>query len=164
MEQMKTFIICGFPAIGKTTFSTQRIDVLDLDSSQFNWITANNAERKRNPNFPKNYIDAVEEQIGKFKYILISTHYVVRDELLKRNLPYITVIPSLDCYWEYQDRMKNRGDSEKMIYLVSYCWYDWITDRYKEKFPIILQLGQTLSDGISLIENAGIYQQACVEK
>ena len=96
---MKTFIICGFPAIGKTTFSTQRIDVLDLDSSQFNWITANNAERKRNPNFPKNYIDALEEQIGKFKYILISTHYVVRDELLKRNLPYITVIPSLDCYW-----------------------------------------------------------------
>ena len=161
---MKTFIICGFPAIGKTTFSTQRIDVLDLDSSQFNWITANNAERKRNPNFPKNYIDALEETIGKFKYILISTHYVVRDELLKRNLPYITVIPSLDCYWEYQDRMKNRGDSEKMIYLVSYCWYDWITERYKEKFPIILQLGQTLSDGISLIENAGIYQQACVEK
>lgn len=161
---MKTIIICGFPAIGKTTFSNQRLDVLDLDSSQFNWITQNNAERKRNPDFPVNYIDAVEEHIGKFRYILISTHYLVRDELNKRNLPYVTIIPSLDCYWEYQERMKKRGDSEKMIYLVSYCWYDWITERYKEQFPIILQLGETLQNGIDLIENHGLYQQAFVEK
>ena len=161
---MKTMIICGFPAIGKTTFSNQRLDVLDLDSSQFNWITKDNAERERNPNFPTNYIDAVEENIGMFKYILISTHYLVRDELNKRNLRYVTIIPSLDCYWEYQERMKKRGDSEKMIYLVSYCWYDWITERYKEQFPIILQVGETLQNGVDLIEKHGLYQQAFVEK
>jgi hypothetical protein len=157
-------IICGFPAIGKTTFSNQHLDVLDLDSSQFNWINKDNAERERNPKFPQNYIDAVEEHIGKFKYILISTHYLVRDELNKRSLPYVTIIPSLDCYWEYQDRMKKRGDSEKMIYLVSYCWYDWITERYKEKYPIILQVGETLTSAITLLENQGLYQQAFVEK
>ena len=161
---MKTMIICGFPAIGKTTFSSQRLDTIDLDSSQFNWIQKHDCERERNPNFPQNYLDAVESHLGKFKYILISTHYLVRDELVKRNLPYVTIIPSLDCYWEYQERMKLRGDTEKMIYLISYCWYDWITERYKEKFPIILQVGETLKDAMKLIEEENLYQQAFVEK
>jgi hypothetical protein len=157
-------IICGFPAIGKTTFSNQRLDTLDLDSSQFNWIVDGNAERVRNPHFPKNYIDAVIQNLGKFKYILISTHYLVRDELNKRNIPYLTVVPSLDCYWEYQERMKKRGDTEKMIYLVSYCWYDWITERYKEKNLQILELGETLQQAVDRVEESDGFEHLFVEK
>ena len=164
-NELRTLIICGFPAIGKTTISNQRLDILDLDSSKFNWINIGGGERIRHPEFPKNYIDAVEENLGKFKYILISTHYVVRKELSDRGLKYMTAIPSLDCYWEYQERMKKRGDTEKMIYLVSYCWYDWIKERMDDKNPhVLLELGETLETAINHIENSNSFEHIFVEK
>jgi hypothetical protein len=61
--------------------------------------------------------------------------------------------------------MKKRGDTEKMIYLVGYCWHDWIKERMDEKNPhVLLELGETLETAINHIENSNSFEHIFVEK
>ena len=119
---MKPIVICGFPGVGKSaaTQGDRRTDIIELDSSAFSHtIDYDNCTTVINPDFPKNYIDKVEEIINsnnEVSVILISIHSEVLDELCRRGIKAILVLPLTKLKDEYLKRYLKRGDSIR-VYL-----------------------------------------------
>lgn len=130
---MKTTIISGFPGIGKTSArhvaSGLHVVILDMESTPYAWVYDYfdlDEPRKRNPNFPKNYVDALELFVkkGDYTYILISSHEEVRSELRKRGIKYLIVAPknTAEMKNEYCKRYLRRGSD---IGLISKIYREW---------------------------------------
>lgn len=149
-------IISGFPGIGKSeavkVLEEDGIRVLDLESSEYSWLEKGVT---RNPNFPNNYIAAVNEAIasGKYDYIMISSHKVVRDAMLDAYIEFTVVIPELDSAAEYRERYISRGNDQAFIEMMDEKWESFITeicedDRLKLLF---LPPGTYLSELVQLV-------------
>ena len=97
-------IICGFSGIGKSTAEQKNRRILDFESSGYSNIFENGFRVSRNKDFPKNYIDKLEELIKNDEayYYLLSCHEEVRNELKARGLKYIIVLPYRECKNEYK--------------------------------------------------------------
>ena len=100
--EKNTKIIAAYPACGKSYFTENVKDyfegenpiVLDSDSSLFSWIYENGEKTdKRNPDFPKNYINHIKENIGKADIIFVSSHSVVRKSLGDNKIKFTLVVP-----------------------------------------------------------------------
>ncbi len=104
-------IICGFSGIGKSTAEQKNRKILDFESSGYSNIFENGFVVSRNKDFPKNYIDKLEELIKNDEayYYLLSCHEEVRNELKARGLKYIIVLPYMECINEYKKRWLKRG-------------------------------------------------------
>lgn len=125
---MRTKIIAGFPGIGKTECKKLLGErALDSDSSDYSW-TMDAHGKTRNPNFPKNYIGHIQNKIGKYEYIFVSTHKEVRDALLDNCIFFYLVYPHHDAKWNYVERYRKRGNPESFIELVAKNWLDWISE------------------------------------
>jgi hypothetical protein len=128
---MKTKIISAFPGTGKSYYHNKyKETTLDSDSSNFSWIKDNegNNTNQRNPEFPRNYINHIKENIGKYKYIFVSSHKEVRDALLNECLFFYLVYPDDRRKDEFIQRYKNRGNDENFIKLVSNNWEEWLKE------------------------------------
>ena len=124
---MRTKIISAFPGTGKSVYHSKHKDTtLDSDSSMFSWVVGSDGIKKRNPDFPANYINHIKENIGKYEYILVSSHKEVRDALLDACLFFYLVYPDSDRKEEFIERYKNRGNDENFIQLVNSKWNDWM--------------------------------------
>ena len=71
--------------------------------------------RVRNPNFIKDYINHIKENIGKVDIIFVSSHLEVRQALQDNNIEYITVYPYKNCLCEWVGRMYLRGNEDEFI-------------------------------------------------
>ena len=81
--KMRTKIISAFPGTGKSVYHQKHKETtLDSDSSNFSWIIDENGNKVRNTEFPKNYIEHIKENIGKYEFIFVSSHKDVREALL----------------------------------------------------------------------------------
>lgn len=167
---MQTRIISAFPGVGKTTLAQGRKSVLDLDSSPFSWLAAEGSSsaagsvteeekgvpgRTRNPDFPQNYIKAIQEAIGRYEFILVSSHDVVRDALATNCLFYYLVYPAVDVpVEEYVKRYKYRGNNDSFIKNISEHFYTWIEQCEKASHCVKVDApsGKYLSDMILIIE------------
>jgi hypothetical protein len=128
---MKTKIISAFPGTGKTTYHLKHKDTtLDSDSSNFSWVIDNSGNKVRNPDFPKNYIDHIKENIGKYEFIFVSSHKEVRDALLDACIFFYMVYPDRSRKNEFIERYKKRGDSKEFIKLVSNNWDMWMREAW----------------------------------
>lgn len=142
-------IISAFPGTGKTYFyKNVKLRILDSDSSKFSWIK----EGVRNPFFPDNYIGHIKNSLDKTDIILVSSHKIVRDALVKERLEYYLVYPNVKLKEEYIERFIQRGSPKEFVDLISKNWYDWISELEKqtECIPVKLSRGQYLSDIIAL--------------
>lgn len=143
-----TKIISAFPAVGKSwlfnELSKKGISVLDSDSSNFSWLS----KGVRNPDFPKNYITHIKDNIGKVDYIFVSSHKEVRLEMNYNSLSYTLVFPHESLIKEYIDRFVKRGNDEKFISFIANNWFNFINDLKNEdcKQKIQMLQGQYLSD------------------
>jgi len=112
-------VICGFPGIGKSTLFKELKDsgkkVLDSDSSTFD-----------KSEFPQNYIKHIKESIAKGITILASSHDVVRDALIKEDMPFTLIYPDKTLKKEYLDRYEKRGSPESFVKLLDSNWDKWI--------------------------------------
>lgn len=144
----ETQVIAGFPGIGKSYYKKKMKDsnVLDSDSSKFSWDKKDKS--KRNPDFPKNYIEHIKSNIGKVDVILVSTHDEVREELEKNDIKYTLVYPDASLKDEYVERYKDRGSDDKFIKFISDGWDKMIKNLESEKFPKHKKLkkGEFLAD------------------
>lgn len=112
---IKTVIILGFPAVGKSRlkemFKNSNIKVVDSDSSMFD-----------KSDFPANYMRHIESLIGKVHIIMVSTHETVREALKSADfiydVPMYICYPSLELKSEWLERCRNRGNNEKFIKLI----------------------------------------------
>lgn len=142
-KKIRTLLCAGFPAVGKSYFyKCSKLKVLDSDSSKFNKNF-----------FPQNYINYIKSYLGKVDIILISTHTVVRDALVKEGLEFTLVYPNISLMNEFIERYKQRGDNNDFIQLVTNNWDNWITQLQNQSGckKIELSKGQYLSDVINNI-------------
>ena len=140
---MKTKIISAFPACGKTYCSENKQNlfngILDSDSSNFSWVKEN-GKRKRNPNFPKNYIEHIKENIEEVEIIFISSHNIVRKALEDNNIEYYLIYPDINLKNEWVERFIRRGNSDKFIEFIKNKWEYFITEMDMETFPTKIRL------------------------
>jgi hypothetical protein len=142
---MDTKIVSAFPATGKSyLFAKSKKKIMDSDSSHFSWVH----KGVRHPNFPQNYIDHIKENIGKVDIILVSSHKVVRDALVKNKLDFILAYPSFEQKEEYIRRCEQRGSDEKFILMLEEKWEEFLSECVTQENckQIILSDGQYLSD------------------
>jgi len=135
----KTRLVSAFPGAGKTYFYGLGLSCIDSDSSTFNKV-----------DFPSNYIENIKNNIGKFNYILISSHENVREALVDSGLNFTLVYPDISLKDEYLKRYKNRGSADGFINLLDKNWNEWITQLQNQKgcTHIVLKKNQFISNVI----------------
>ena len=164
-NELTTKIFSVFPGCGKTWMCEHQeafgLKILDSDSSQFSWLYTNIDEngnvirgvRKiRNQNFPQNYIEHINANIGKYDYIFVSSHASVRNALDADGIDFTIVYPEQRCQAEWigrcfiRDRRCESGCNPELMYS---NWDQWILEcveagiAHKE---IVLRPGEHLSD------------------
>lgn len=82
----------------------------------------------RNPEFPKNYIEHIKENIGKVDYIFVSSHKEVRDALLYAEIPFTLVVPIRNMKAEWIGRCWLRGSGEDFCKMLNQNWDKWIDE------------------------------------
>lgn len=136
-------IISGFPGIGKSELFKiyGESKVSDSDSSKF-----------PKDNFPANYISHIKDLItnSNKKYILISSHKVVRDALIAENIPFFLVYPNENCKDDYINRYIRRGSPEAFVNLLSNNFNTFVQECKTTNSPLTTHIelseGQYLSD------------------
>ena len=148
-----TKIISAYPCCGKSYIydnvdiifrgEDEDIVVLDSDSNTFSWIEENGV-KKRNPDFPKNYIKYIKENIGQVDYIFVSSHKEVRKALSKANIKFTLVVPEKKLLNDWMIRMYNRGNDDDFINLQIDNWDNWLNEIDEEKgtYSKIIRLGR----------------------
>lgn len=118
-----TYIICGFPGVGKSTLYTQLkqkgVTVLDSDSSTFD-----------KSQFPQNYLEHIKQVItdGEVDYLFVSTHEDVVKGLMDKGYFFNLVYPDISLKEHYINRYKGRGSPEALINVIANNWETWIND------------------------------------
>lgn len=144
----KTVVISAFPACGKTyafdMLKKDGLSVLDSDSSDFSWsydynpVKSDTVEKYRNPNFPKNYIDHIKDNIGKVDFIFVSSHKEVRCALENSGIDYIMVYPDKDkMKAEWIGRCYIRGSGNAFCDMLIKSWAEWICEIERESITSI---------------------------
>ena len=131
-EQIKTkkqtFIISAFPGCGKTTAYVKLkndFNIIDLESSFFN-----------KNDFPNNYIEEIQNNIGKAYIIFISPHEKIRNKLHEMNIPYILFYPNIARKDEMISLYEERGNEKVFIELMKehfeHFYESVVQDNYAE--------------------------------
>ena len=131
MKKEKGMIYSCFAGMGKTTLSSNKEGYHDLESSDYQWIYLDeeldtearkgNDNKVRHPEFPKNYVDAIEQIVtmNTGQHALISSQPEVLAEIIKRGLDFITVTPGPELKEEYIQRYINRGNPDVFVDLMT---------------------------------------------
>lgn len=148
-------IISGFPGIGKTYYyNTVANKVADSDSSKFSWLK----EGIRHPEFPQNYIDHIKMLlIGRYDFIFVSSHKVVRDALVSNGLEFTLAFPESHLKDEYLQRFELRGNEESFIRMIDDSWDLFMSELESQEDCRIIRLksGEYLSDVLEQVEELG---------
>ena len=98
-------IISSFSCLGKTYASKLNNEILDLEASWYKWIyedtiIALDEERRKgvssrslNPDYPTNYLNAIKENITKYKIIFVTPEKRIRELLKEEKINYIVAYP-----------------------------------------------------------------------
>lgn len=163
-------IICGFSGIGKSSaqhhcdieiklrnslhnYNGEKPEeckrIIDMESSGWSRLYEDDVYIGKNPEFPNNYIDdlisMITTDVGDI--FLLSCHQEVRDELKRRGLNYIIVLPTLNQRNGYLKRWLKRGSSIDFIYSMNNKWEYMIKSCEDDNVPkIYLDEDEYLSD------------------
>ncbi|MEE1048581.1 MAG: hypothetical protein U0M60_14325 [Clostridia bacterium] len=149
-----SYVICGFSGVGKSTAEQKHKDVFDFESSAFShrWQVGHMGEK--NEEFPRNYVDALCEHMDTHHraIYLISCHQEVRDELKKRGIEYIIVMPHFADREEYLKRWLRRGSSMEFITSMYERWSEMVNSCEKDNSPKIhLAENEYINDVLPLV-------------
>ncbi|KAJ0120721.1 uncharacterized protein J7T55_015453 [Diaporthe amygdali] len=128
-RKQSAIVICGFAAIGKSTFKAaceegyEGLPVVDLDSSLF----------PKGPSWPHNYLDAIKEKLSDRCILMISTHQIIYSRLLEDGVDLVLVYPKRELKAEWLERIQQReakagtGNSASICGVVNNFWDEWIS-------------------------------------
>lgn len=133
---MKTTVISAYPCCGKTyacEHYKNKFLMIDSDIEQFNSITIDcYGNKDKNPEFPRNYIEYIKDNIGKVDFIFVSSDLQVRAAMEKAGIRYCTVFPQIDMLNEWVGRMYRRGSSDFSIMFLIEHWRRFVENIYRE--------------------------------
>lgn len=137
-----TNVILAFAGSGKTyikeKYKCSNTLILDSDSSNFD---------KRY--FPRNYIENIKSNIGKFDIILVSTHKDVRHEIFNSDIMDNAVVsivyPNINLKEMWIDRLVKRGNNDTFIKMISDNWNNWINEIINEDYFYKIELDEYFS-------------------
>lgn len=153
-------VIMAFSGVGKTTVAKKYSNVIDLESSFYEWkyegevdieAMKGDSHREKNLAWPNNYISAIKKYYNLGKIVLIGMNALVRDRLEEEQIPYVVVFPSIECKKRYIQTYRERGNSIEFIKRREVMFEEWIQEFTKlpqEKW--ILDNNQTLEDMLKL--------------
>lgn len=125
---MPGMIIIGFSGIGKSTLSAKNDKFIDLESSCYNLINPNTNKAEKCKDWEKFYITVAYHLAKQGKYVFVSNHQMVIDEIMNRRIadqtldqyPVIFVYPIKNIKDEWIDKLYKRlndsiitGDNEE---------------------------------------------------
>ena len=129
----KAIVISAFPGVGKSYYQQHTdLKVLDSDSSGYSWVV-NKGVKERNPDFPRNYIEHIKENLDKVDIILVSSHKEVRHALVRAGVHYVIVYPSVSLKREYLNRYQLRGNDENFVEMMKKNYTSFINEIEKEE-------------------------------
>lgn len=133
----KGIIVAGFTALGKTTLGKKYNNVIDLESSLYQWkyedemtleqIENNKGKEGRiyNDEFPLNYFNAILDAQKEYDVILTSMHWELLEEFEKNGIEYYLAYPELDFADAIRQRCIHRGNSEEWSEKIKQKVLDW---------------------------------------
>lgn len=158
---MEKMIIAGFAGIGKTTLAKKYKNVMDLESSPYKWDYSNlkkidyekmkgNLNRKPNPNFPENYINAIKQALKNFDIVCVWLNFEnALPHYDENNINYIVCYSTKEAFEDYKKLYIERGNSEDWINRVCNHYYNVFSKLEELNKPkIILNKGETLEDAL----------------
>lgn len=110
----------------------------------------------RNPDFPNNYIEHINANIGKADYIFVSTHEEVRKALTDAGIDFTIVFPDQSLKAEWVGRCFLRGSGEQFCSLIANNWEVWLSQMWEEVIQnnrkhYRLRANEYLSDALEYI-------------
>ena len=149
-------LIGGFKAIGKSTLAKKYSKVIDLESSNFEYIIDENLKkipveqrkglknRIKNPDYPLNYYNEIISELKKNSIVLFAPKPEVVELLHQNNIDYNVVWPEENMLDEIIERSRKRGNNEEFISKITNVYY---RDYPKENDNVYwLKKGQYLED------------------
>ncbi|MDR1183544.1 MAG: hypothetical protein LBK67_01960 [Coriobacteriales bacterium] len=159
-------IIAGFAGVGKTAFARMHPDeAIDFvcmpykyeldDSLDEDESCKANPDNVLRPDWPFNYVDAIEKVKSDYKYVVIPSDTIVLSLLRERGIPFIVVRPLRGAKEEYRRRFIERGNSEDFIEVFIDHWDSFMDslERVKGCVQITTDLDEYLSD---VVDNSDI--------
>ena len=123
----KGIIISGFGGVGKTTLAKKYSNVIDLESSpyqyDYNGVPKDKYEslkgadgRILNKDYPQNYINAIKEACKKYDIVCVRYNGDMKIDFYDiYGLNYMVCCPTKRAYKDYVIRFKQRGNTEQWI-------------------------------------------------
>ncbi|KAL1852489.1 hypothetical protein Daus18300_012170 [Diaporthe australafricana] len=132
IQKQKAIVICGFAAIGKSTFQAAHekeykgIAVEDLDSGGFT----------KGPEWPSNYLKAIKLRLSEKCILMISTHQTIYSRLIESGVILVMVYPKKELKAEWLERIRQRegrlGAISSICGIVDERWDDWIAGCHQQ--------------------------------
>ena len=156
---MKAKVFSVFCSLGKTTVGNKYENVCDLASSKYRHdyskVKNEDLEKEKykeqipNKEWPNNYIDALKKAISEYDIVLVPSNIDIRNLLVANKIEFTLVLPKQTE--EYRkiilNRLKERGNSEKLIACVMNWFKFWSRNPSDYKYPIeILNEDEFLED------------------
>ena len=156
----KGIIVAGFTALGKTTLAKKYDNIIDLESSLYQWKyehkmtfkeienSKGKKERIANEEFPQNYINAILKARDKYDIVLTSMHWEILEYFNKNDIDYYFVYPKLDSGDILKKRCIDRGNTEEWAQKIKdkvTLWYPKIKE-YNIKNVIFIEKNEYLED------------------
>lgn len=162
-------IIAGFPCIGKTTLGRKNnLNVVDLESTRYKYILEQdvknlesiklNVNYPKNPEWPKNYIDAIIEAKQKYDIVFVLGKYDFNLQMLEEGIDFWVAYPDPASQQkeEYMFRASKRNNPKEFMETFSKNYEKWQNRMELLPVPKIkLQKGEYIGDAI---ERMGIYK------
>ena len=154
---MQKIIIAGFAGIGKTTLGKKYKNVIDLDAAEYVYDDRDlqhlsieqrkGMNRKPNPDWPDNYINAIKEALNIYDIILVWDRPDVLNEYEKNYFDYWIIYPDKEAVKSYNVRYLNRGNSQEYVKkkMRQYKEYCTVFEQKNVK-KILLSKEETLED------------------
>lgn len=142
VKNLTTIVISSFPACGSSSLcinhNGDKYILMDLRFQRFKNTTIGN--------FPKNYVNCIEKNLGKVGFIFISSHNEVRKLLKKRNIKHFLIYPGIEHKSLWIERMKSMGYDKNLIKNISGNYEQLIFNMQSENSPLVYKYQLRASD------------------